>query len=121
MNIDHIIKRASATCCVAALMAVHSPLQAQSLAPNPWMAGDIIAEQSAEKADEPKEAIANRRAKMLIAAMSLPAKDAAANRRQARNPSGITAMFWRTPRQRNSGSQHPDFPDYQRPGRPWPE
>jgi beta-glucosidase len=48
--------------------------QAQSPGLNPWMAPSLTAEQSAEKDDAAREAIANRRAKLLITAMSLPQK-----------------------------------------------
>ncbi len=47
---------------------------AQSPAPNPWMTPATVAEQAAAKSDAAKEAVANRRAKLLIAAMSLPQK-----------------------------------------------
>lgn len=41
---------------------------------NPWMTPEIVAEQAAAKDDDAREAIANRRAKMLIAAMTLEQK-----------------------------------------------
>jgi beta-glucosidase len=47
---------------------------AQTAAINPWMAPATVAEQSAAQSDNGKEAVANRRAKLLIAAMSLPQK-----------------------------------------------
>lgn len=46
----------------------------QSPAPNPWMASAIVADQSTTTDDDKREAIANRRAKLLIAAMSLAQK-----------------------------------------------
>ena len=47
---------------------------AQTAAINPWMAPATVAEQSAAQSDNGKEAIANRRAKLVIAAMSLSQK-----------------------------------------------
>jgi beta-glucosidase len=50
------------------------PAHAQSQESNSWMAAAIVAEQSSATDDVNKEAIANRRAKSLIAAMNLPQK-----------------------------------------------
>jgi beta-glucosidase len=74
MAIEPLVKSALVTCCVAALMAAQIPVQAQSVAANPWMAGPIIAEQAAARDDAAREAIANRRAKLLLSAMTLEQK-----------------------------------------------
>jgi beta-glucosidase len=66
--------RALLACGAAALVVSAGAGHAQSPAPNPWMAAAVVAEQSASTDDAKKEAIANRRAKLLIAAMSLPQK-----------------------------------------------
>lgn len=41
---------------------------------NPWMAPAIVSEQAAAKTDAAREAVANRRARLLVAAMTLPQK-----------------------------------------------
>ncbi|MEY4500703.1 MAG: hypothetical protein RIS52_593 [Pseudomonadota bacterium] len=61
-------------CGAATLLIGVSVGHTQSPAPNPWMTAVIVAEQTAASDDVSKEAIANRRAKLLIAAMSLPQK-----------------------------------------------
>ena len=43
-------------------------------APNAWMAETIVAEQAAAAGDTAKEAVANRRARLLIAAMTFDQK-----------------------------------------------
>src|SRR2546428_13540644 len=42
--------------------------------PNPWMTALILAEQAAASTDTAKEGVANKRAKLLIAAMTLEPK-----------------------------------------------
>ena len=74
MTANRIVKYAFYACCVSALMSAQLPVQAQSFAANPWMVTSIIAEQAAAPSDAAREAVANRRARMLIAAMSLPQK-----------------------------------------------
>lgn len=74
MAFEPLVKRGVAACCVAALVSVQIPVRAQSPATNPWMTAPILAQQSAAQSDAAREAIANRRAKLLIAAMSLPQK-----------------------------------------------
>jgi beta-glucosidase len=61
---------------VAWVLASVSPLssQAQTPAANTWMTRAIIAEQAAAKSDAGREAVANRRARLLLGAMSLPQK-----------------------------------------------
>ncbi|MEY2926852.1 MAG: hypothetical protein RL367_1329, partial [Pseudomonadota bacterium] len=59
-------------CSAATLVSAASAAHAQS--PNAWVAPQIVAEQAATSDDAGKEAIANRRAKLLIAAMSLAQK-----------------------------------------------
>jgi len=51
-----------------------APDVAPQAGPNAWMAPSIIAEQSAATDDAAREAVANRRARLLVAAMSLPQK-----------------------------------------------
>jgi beta-glucosidase len=41
---------------------------------NPWMASDIVMEQQSAKSPDAREAVANRRAQLLIGAMTLPQK-----------------------------------------------
>lgn len=74
MAANRIMKRALSACCVAALMVTQCPVQAQQPAANPWMSSAILAEQLAAQSDAAREAIANRRARMLISAMSLAQK-----------------------------------------------
>ncbi len=59
---------------VAALVSTATMGHAQTPASNAWMAPAIIADQSNAQGDAAKEAVANQRAKLLIAAMSLPQK-----------------------------------------------
>ncbi|MFA9438371.1 beta-glucosidase [Uliginosibacterium sp. sgz301328] len=54
--------------------ASDSSSSAPTTATNAWMTKAIIAEQAAATTDAAKEAVANRRAKLLIAAMTLPQK-----------------------------------------------
>jgi beta-glucosidase len=72
-NKTNIVRTLLASSAATLLLGV-SGGHAQTPAPNPWMAAPITAEQSATMEDTKKEAIANRRAKLLIAAMSLPQK-----------------------------------------------
>jgi beta-glucosidase len=74
MTDKKILLRALLACGAATLALSTSVGHAQSPSPNPWMAAPIVAEQSATKDDSAREATANRRAKLLIAAMSLPQK-----------------------------------------------
>lgn len=71
---ERIVKRALTACCVAALMSAQNPVQAQTPDANPWMASQVVAEQSASQGDSAREEVASRRARMLIAAMSMPQK-----------------------------------------------
>ena len=57
---------------VIALAVALMPVQAQ--AQNPWMDEAVVAEQAAAQDDAAKEAIANKRAKMLLSAMTLEQK-----------------------------------------------
>jgi beta-glucosidase len=72
-NKTNIVRTLLASSAATLLLGV-SGGHAQSPAPNPWMAAPIVAEQSGATDDFNKEAIANRRAKLLIAAMSLAQK-----------------------------------------------
>ena len=75
MSVKPNFKRTFYACgTAAALILAQSAGQAQAPAANPWMAQTILAEQSAAQDDAAREAVANRRARMLIAAMSLPQK-----------------------------------------------
>lgn len=74
MLTERTIKRSVVACSAAALVLAHTPLNAQSDGGNPWMADAIKAEQAAAQGEESREAVAQRRAKLLIAAMSLPQK-----------------------------------------------
>lgn len=59
----------------AILLVGAGSIKEQDAAPiNPWMTPSIIAEQAAAKSDVEKEAIAQRRAQMLLNAMTLPQK-----------------------------------------------
>jgi beta-glucosidase len=66
--------RALTASCVVALMSAQLPVRAETPVANPWMSGSIIAEQAASQSDAAREAVANRRARLLISAMSLPQK-----------------------------------------------
>jgi beta-glucosidase len=74
MMIKKTLVRTLLACGAATLVVSASAVHAQSPAPNPWMAASIVAEQAATTDDAKKEGTANRRAKLLIAAMSLPQK-----------------------------------------------
>ena len=64
------------TGCVLALAGFATLASAQGSAPavNGWMTPAIVGEQAAAKSDATREAIANRRARLLLGAMSLPQK-----------------------------------------------
>jgi beta-glucosidase len=66
--------RALLACGAATFVFSANAGYAQAPASNPWMGATIVAEQAGATDDVNKEAIANRRAKLLIAAMSLPQK-----------------------------------------------
>jgi beta-glucosidase len=66
------IKLAAGTMALG-LAALVSPAEAQDSV-NPWMSQSIIAEQAAATGDAGREAIANRRAKLLLSAMTLDQK-----------------------------------------------
>jgi beta-glucosidase len=70
MTYKKTLLRTLLACSAATLVVSASAVHAQSPAPNPWMAASIVAEQAATTDDAKKEATANRRAKLLIAAMS---------------------------------------------------
>ena len=59
---------------VAALLAAGAALQGHAQVSNPWMAGTIIAEQAAASDDSAREAVANKRARLLLSAMTLEQK-----------------------------------------------
>ena len=60
---------------VPAAIPAAAPAATEAPAPvNPWMTPAIVAEQAAAAGDAGREAVANRRAKMLVAAMTLPQK-----------------------------------------------
>jgi beta-glucosidase len=61
-------------CGTATLLLSASIGHAQAPAPNSWMTASFVADQAATQGEGAREAIANRRAKLLIAAMSLPQK-----------------------------------------------
>jgi beta-glucosidase len=67
-------KRALASSSFAVLLLGSTGAVAQLAAPNPWMAVTIIAEQRQAPNDTAREAVANRRAKMLLSAMTLDQK-----------------------------------------------
>lgn len=60
--------------CLAMLLPACTLGHVESTSTNPWMAKRVIAQQSASKSNDTKEAVANRRAKDLIAVMTLPQK-----------------------------------------------
>jgi beta-glucosidase len=65
--------------CAAFVIACAAPLslayaQDRLVVANSWMSGSIIAEQASARNDAAREVIANRRARLLIRAMSLPQK-----------------------------------------------
>jgi beta-glucosidase len=66
--------RLNITVGLAALSVVSVSGQAQAQSTNAWMDGAIIAEQAAAAGDTAREATANKRAKLLIAAMTLDQK-----------------------------------------------
>jgi beta-glucosidase len=74
MAFDRILKHSLATCGIAALAMASNMACAQTAPANPWMTAAMIAEQKAAPDDAAREAVANRRAKMLIAAMTLDQK-----------------------------------------------
>jgi beta-glucosidase len=74
MTFSQTLKRSLVTCSVAALMMAPAIVGAQPTATNAWMTAQIIAEQNAATDDRAREAIANRRAKLLLAAMTLEQK-----------------------------------------------
>ena len=66
---------AAAPAPVPAAIPAAAPAATAVPAPvNPWMTPAIVAEQAAAAGDAGREAVANRRAKMLVAAMTLPQK-----------------------------------------------
>jgi len=74
MRAPRNVKSVLYTSCVALLQSGQLPVRAQQAGVNPWMALPVVAEQAASQGDAAREAVANRRARMLIAAMSLPQK-----------------------------------------------
>jgi beta-glucosidase len=74
MAFGRTLKHALVTCSLAALMLASNGAQAQTAGANPWMAGPVVAEQKGATDDAARETVANRRAKMLISAMSLEQK-----------------------------------------------
>ena len=74
MTLRHISAAALVLCSVATVATTQVPPNTQSTSANPWMAPAMIAEQAAAQGDSAREAVANRRAQLLIAAMSLPQK-----------------------------------------------
>jgi beta-glucosidase len=74
MAFGRTLKHALVTCSLAALMPASNSAQAQTKDANPWMAGPVVAEQKGAADDAARETVANRRAKMLISAMTLDQK-----------------------------------------------
>jgi beta-glucosidase len=68
------VRRACAAALLAGAMTMPNPAAAQPATLHPWLAPAIVAEQAAASGDAAREAVANRRAKLLIAAMTLPQK-----------------------------------------------
>ena len=58
--------------CAAPFSLVYG--QDRAVGANPWMSATIIAEQASATSDTALEGVANRRARLLIAAMTLPQK-----------------------------------------------
>ena len=77
---DYRLSRNSALGRCAALLlagtawAGAAQAQTRSTSSNAWMAHGIVAEQNAATSDEAREAVANRRARLLLGAMTLPQK-----------------------------------------------
>ena len=65
------VAAAFACCCVPFSVACG---QAQPGVANPWLAPGIVAQQASAAGDSAREAVARRRARQLIAAMTLPQK-----------------------------------------------
>ncbi len=74
MSSTRIAQRFLLASSTFALFALSGEVRAEEAAVNPWMADAIIAEQAAAPTNEAREAVANRRAKQLIAAMTLEQK-----------------------------------------------
>jgi beta-glucosidase len=74
MTFGRCLKHALAAGCVAVFAL--SPVNGEAQTPqiNSWMAASIIAEQKAATDDAAREAVANRRAKLLLSAMTLDQK-----------------------------------------------
>lgn len=74
MTFGRTLKRALATTSLVTLLAAPGAGLAREAGGNGWMSDTIIAEQAEAESNEAREAVANRRAKMLIAAMTLEQK-----------------------------------------------
>lgn len=59
---------------LAAAASEHGSAAAQASAGNPWMAPAIVAEQASAGTEQAREAVANRRARLLLSAMTLDQK-----------------------------------------------
>lgn len=69
-----ILKRALASCSLTALALAPQAVLAQAQGTNAWMADTMITEQAAAPDDAGREAVANRRARLLLSAMTLEQK-----------------------------------------------
>lgn len=74
MSLNRHVKRTLMSSSVSVLLFGSATASAQTQVANPWMAEAIVAEQGATQDDSEREAVANRRAKMLLSAMSLDQK-----------------------------------------------
>lgn len=74
MPFAQTLKRSLASCSIAALLLMSAPALAQAQGTNPWMEESVIAEQAAAPDDAGREAVANRRARLLLSAMTLEQK-----------------------------------------------
>lgn len=74
MTISRILAKSIPSASAIALCLLSPSIAAQDPGSNPWMTEDIIAEQAEAESDDVREEVANRRAQMLIAAMTLEQK-----------------------------------------------
>ncbi len=72
MTLGWKLKIASTTGAMALAMALGNPVYSQTALP--WLSPDVIADMTAARDEAAREGIANRRAKMLLAAMTLDQK-----------------------------------------------
>jgi beta-glucosidase len=74
MALASTLKRALASCSLTALALAPNVGLAQTQEANAWMADAVIAEQTSAPDDASREKVANRRAKLLLSAMTLEQK-----------------------------------------------